>query len=152
MPSSYIQHLGWTHPPVWLYLIFLWTWFRWPQSALFLRVLLFSYFVQVLFSPYIWFFREQREICWRRAGFLSNLFTILCRSPAWGTPPMAKVMRKEAWHTQRRDQASGNPLFPSIYPKARVCFMLSPTPLSLWGTLPHNRFSLRRSKRAAPRQ
>ena len=28
---------------------------------------------------------------------------------------MAKVMRKEAWHTQRRDQASGNPLFPSIY-------------------------------------
>ena len=29
-------------------------------------------------------------------------------------PPMAKVMRKEAWHTQRRDQASGNPLFPSI--------------------------------------
>ena len=30
---------------------------------------------------------------------------------------MAKVMRKEAWHTQRRDQASGNPLFPSIYPQ-----------------------------------
>ena len=39
---------------------------------------------------------------------------------------MAKVMRKEAWHTQRSDQASGNPLFPSIYPKTRVCFMLSP--------------------------
>ena len=36
---------------------------------------------------------------------------------ARGTPPMAKVMRKEAWHTQRRDQASGNPLFPSIYPQ-----------------------------------
>ena len=48
-----------------------------------------------------------------------------CRGPVWGTPPMAKVMRKEAWHTQRRDQASGNPLFPSIYPKTRVCFMLS---------------------------
>jgi hypothetical protein len=30
---------------------------------------------------------------------------------------MAKVMRKEAWHTQRGDQASGNPLFPSIYPQ-----------------------------------
>ena len=30
---------------------------------------------------------------------------------------MAKVMRKEAWHTQTRDQASGNPLFPSIYPQ-----------------------------------
>ena len=40
-----------------------------------------------------------------------------CREPAWGTPPMAKVMRKEAWHTQRHDQASGNPLFPSIYPQ-----------------------------------
>ena len=36
---------------------------------------------------------------------------------ARGTPPMAKVMRKEAWHTQRRDQASGNPLFASIYPQ-----------------------------------
>ena len=33
-----------------------------------------------------------------------------CQEPAWGTPPMAKVMRKEAWHTQRRDQASGAPL------------------------------------------
>ena len=30
---------------------------------------------------------------------------------------MAKVMRKEAWHTQTCDQASGNPLFPSIYPQ-----------------------------------
>ena len=25
-------------------------------------------------------------------------------------PPLAKVMRKEAWHTQRRDRASGVPL------------------------------------------
>ena len=49
---------------------------------------------------------------------------------------MAKVMRKEVWHTQRHDQASGNPLFPSIYPKTRVCFMLSPTPLTLWGLSP----------------
>ena len=31
-------------------------------------------------------------------------------------------------------------------------FMLSPTPLTLRGALPHNRFSRRRSKRAAPRQ
>ena len=30
---------------------------------------------------------------------------------------MAKVTRKEARHTQRRDQASGEPLFPSIYPQ-----------------------------------
>ena len=35
---------------------------------------------------------------------------------------MAQVMRKEAWHTQRRDQASGNPLFPSIYPQIRVLY------------------------------
>ena len=37
-----------------------------------------------------------------------------CRGPSWGALPMAKVMRKEAWHTQRRDQVSGNPLFLSI--------------------------------------
>ena len=29
---------------------------------------------------------------------------------AWGPPPVAKVMRKEARHTQRRDWASGVPL------------------------------------------
>ena len=45
---------------------------------------------------------------------------------------MAKAMRKEAWHTQRRDQASGNPLFPSIYPKTRVLYgELSPITISL---------------------
>ena len=33
-----------------------------------------------------------------------------CWGPAWGTPPMAKVMRKEARHTQRQDRASGVPL------------------------------------------
>ena len=37
-------------------------------------------------------------------------------------------------------------------PKTRVCFMLSSTPLTLRGAFPHNRFSWRRSKRAAPRQ
>ena len=49
----------------------------------------------------------------------------ICWEPAWGTPPMAKVMRKEAWHTQRRDQASGNPLFPSIYPQIRVLYPIT---------------------------
>ena len=45
---------------------------------------------------------------------------------------MAKVMRKETWHMQRRDQASGNPLFPSIYPKTRVLYReLSPITMSL---------------------
>ena len=36
--------------------------------------------------------------------------------------------------------------------QTRVCFMLSNTPLTLRGALPHNRFSWRKSKRAAPRQ
>ena len=30
--------------------------------------------------------------------------------PGAGAPPMAKVMRKEAQHTQRQDRASGVPL------------------------------------------
>ena len=30
--------------------------------------------------------------------------------PGAGALPVAKVMRKEAWHTQRRDRASGVPL------------------------------------------
>ena len=33
-----------------------------------------------------------------------------CQEPAWGAPPMTKVMRKEARHTQRQDWASGVPL------------------------------------------
>ena len=33
-----------------------------------------------------------------------------CREPRWGTPPVAKVMKKEARHTQRQDRASGVPL------------------------------------------
>ena len=33
-----------------------------------------------------------------------------CQEPAWGTPSVAKVMRKEARHTQRWDRASGVPL------------------------------------------
>ena len=40
----------------------------------------------------------------------------LCQEPAWGAPPVAKVMRKEARHTQRRDGASGVPL-EILYPQ-----------------------------------
>ena len=71
------------------------------------------------------------------------MLSTACWEPVWGTPPMAKVMKKEAWHTQRCDQASGNPLFPSIQP---------PNQSTLRGALPHNHFSQRRSKRAAPSQ
>ena len=64
----------------------------------------------------------------------------LCQEPAWGAPPMAKVMRKEARHTQRRDRASGVPLdiIEHLSPKTTVCllycFVLSP--LTLWGLSP----------------
>ena len=92
----------------------------------------------------LWKIPQEMEIPDHFTCLLTNLFAgqkatvrtghgTTCQGPAWGTLSMAQVMRKEAWHTQRRDQASGNPLFPSIYPKTRVCFMLSPTPLTLRG-------------------
>ena len=42
-----------------------------------------------------------------------------------GAPPVAKVMRKEARHTQRRDWASGIPLeiLEHLPPKTRVCLL-----------------------------
>ena len=81
----------------------------------------------------------------------SKTITLNCRGPAWGTPPMAKVMRKEAWHMQSLIKPQETPYSRASNPKTRVYFMLSPTPLTLRGTLPHNRFS-QRSKHAAPRQ
>ena len=52
----------------------------------------------------------------------------------------------------RQDRASGDPLFPSIYPKTRVCllycFMLSPSPLTLQGAAPPPPTSLREGVRA----
>ena len=81
-----------------------------------------------------------------------------CREPVWGAPPVARVMRKEAWHTQRQDQASGVPLdiLEHLPPKTRVCLLycfvlspltlrgLSPTTISLsliksWLTAPVNK-------------
>ena len=44
------------------------------------------------------------------ASGIAHLEFYHCREPAWGTLPMAKVMRNEARHTQRQDQASGVPL------------------------------------------
>jgi len=43
-------------------------------------------------------------------SWIAQLEVYHCQEPAWRTPPVAKVMRKEAWHTQRRDRASGVPL------------------------------------------
>ena len=55
---------------------------------------------------------------------------------------MAKVMRKEARHTQRRDRASGVPLeiLKHLAPKPESAYfllVLSPTPLTLRGAVPH---------------
>ena len=55
---------------------------------------------------------------------------------------MSKVMRKEARHTLRRDRASGVPLeilehLPPNQSLPTFCFVLSPTPLTLRGAVPH---------------
>ena len=46
--------------------------------------------------------------------------------PEAGAPPVAKVMRKEARHTQRRDQASGVPLeiLKHLPPKSESVYFL----------------------------
>ena len=59
----------------------------------------------------------------------------ICWGPVWGTPRIAKVMRKEAQHTQRQDWASGVPLEilehlpPSPVP---ACFTTLCSHLHLW--------------------
>ena len=55
---------------------------------------------------------------------------------------MTKVMRKEARHTQGGIEPQESPWkFSSIYPQNQslptFCFVLSPTPLTLWGAVPH---------------
>ena len=55
---------------------------------------------------------------------------------------MTKVMRKEARHRQRRDRVSGVPLeilehLPQNQSLPIFCFVLSPTPLTLRGAVPH---------------
>ena len=40
----------------------------------------------------------------------ADCIVLFCWKLAWGTPPVAKVMRKEPRHTQRWDRASGVPL------------------------------------------
>ena len=80
---------------------------------------------------------------------IAQLEVYHCQEPAWGTLPVAKVMRKEAWHTQRWDQASGVPLeilehLPPNQSLPTFCFVLSPTPLTLRGAIPHH-LSLKKS-------
>ena len=76
--------------------------------------------------------------------------SVACREPGWEIPPMAKVMRKEAWHyVKARSSLRGPPgdSRASIH-KTRVCLpyciMLSPTLLTLWRAIPHH-LSLKRN-------
>ena len=60
---------------------------------------------------------------------------IWCREPAWRTLPTAKVMRKEARHTQRWDRASGVPLeiLEHLPPKAESAYFTALcSHLNLW--------------------
>ena len=52
---------------------------------------------------------------------------IYCWEPAWETLPVAKVMRKEARHTQRWDQASGVPLeiLEHLPPKSESAYFIA---------------------------
>ena len=76
--------------------------------------------------------------------------SVVCREPVWGIPPMAKVMRKEAWQYAKVGSGLRGPPGHSqaSTPKTRVCLpyciMLSPTLLTLWGAIPHH-LSLKRS-------
>ena len=51
-----------------------------------------------------------------------------CQELARDIPLVTKVMRKEAWHSQRRDQASGVPLviFCSVESLSRVRLFATP--------------------------
>ena len=56
------------------------------------------------------------------AGRCFTVWATMCGERA---PPLAKVMRKEAWHMQRWDQASGVSLeiLEQSTPKTRVCLL-----------------------------
>ena len=72
-------------------------WFPWGLSGWISLLSKVKWLAAVNISVYIipHFHKQNNTRCWE---------------PAWGTPPVAKVMRKEARHTQRRDLASGVPL------------------------------------------
>ena len=65
------------------------------------------------------------------AGALESV--ISCREPVWGTPPMAKVMRKAALAYAKADRASGNPIPEHLPPKPEsTYFTVSCSHLYLW--------------------
>ena len=71
----------------------------------------------------------------------------LCWEPAWGTPPMAKVMRKEASAYAKAGSSLRKPLFLSIYPQNQsptLLFYALTYTSDFMGALPHH-LSQRRS-------
>ena len=58
----------------------------------------------------LWVFKKQNKTKFVCISYSSFSAVVICREPVWGTPPVAKVMRKEARHTQRWNRASGVPL------------------------------------------
>ena len=75
------------------------------------------------------------------------LVKAMCWEPAWGAPPVAKVMREEAQHTQRQDLASGVPLeiLEHLPPKPESAYftLCALTYTSdLRGPVPHHHLSL----------
>ena len=78
-------------------------------------------------------------------------WNIICREPAWGTPSARGKGHEEGGSAYAKVGSSlrsppGNSRASS--PKTRVCllyyFVLSPTPLTLWGAVPHH-LSLKKS-------
>ena len=66
--------------------------------------------------------------------------TVSCREPVWGTPPMAKVMRKEAWHCTKAGSSLRRPPVPEHLPpkpeSAYFTVLCSHLYLWLYGGLP----------------
>ena len=50
---------------------------------------------------------------------------------------MTKVMRKEARHSKGGIEPQESPIYPQIQSLPIFCFVLSPTPLTLRGAVPH---------------
>ena len=96
-------------------------------------------------SSHVWMWELDYKESWAPKNWCFRTVVLektLCREPAWGTPPMAKVMRKEALaYAKVGIEAQETPCSRASTPKTRVyllyCFMLSPIPLTLRGSDPH---------------
>ena len=87
----------------------------------------------------LWCWRRLLSVHWTARVYVNPNLSIYPSLPFCGerAPPVTKVMRKEAWRMEPQE-------FPwkflSIYPPNQslptFCFVLSPTPLTLWGLSP----------------